>query len=578
MTKLRIAYATTLLLLMLPSVVQAQFTFTTNSDGSLNIYRYIGPGGAVVIPSSTNGLPVTSIGEGAFSHCYSLTNITIGTNVTSIGEGAFYDCVSLTNVTIPNSVITMRDTFQFCTSLANVTIGNSVTSIVSMTFYHCTSLTNVTIPNSVTNIGDEAFYSCTNLASVYCQGNAPGLGSDVFYDDANAIVYYLPGTTGWGSTFGGLPTVNQGLLYTTNNGTITIMHYTGSSGAVVIPSTINGLPVTSIGNGAFENCPSPTNVTIGTNVTSIGGLAFLGCIRLTSVTIPNSVTSIGENAFGGCTSLTNVAIPNSVTNIGLNPFVKCLSLTTITVDTNNPAYSSVNGVLFDKSQTTLIEYPGGKGGSYTIPNSVTSIVSMTFYHCTSLTNVTIPNSVISIGSGAFNVCASLTNVTIGNSVTSIGNGAFAECTSLSSVTIPNSVTNIGGSAFDNCHSLTSVYSQGNAPSLGLAVFNQDNNATVYYMPGTTGWPTFNANSGLNPAVLWNPQAQTSDGSFGVQNNQFGFNITGTSNIVVVVEACTNLANPSWSPVGTNTLTGGSSYFSDPQWTNYPIRFYRLRSP
>ena len=80
-----------------------------------------------------------------------------------------------------------------------------------------------------------------------------------------------------------------------------------------------------------------------------------------------------------------------------------------------------------------------------------------------------------------------------------------------------------------------------------------------------------------PTVLWNPQVQN-DASFGVQTNQFGFNITGSSNLVIVVEACTNLANPVWQPVQTNTLTGGSSYFSDPQWTNYPARFYRLRSP
>jgi len=76
----------------------------------------------------------------------------------------------------------------------------------------------------------------------------------------------------------------------------------------------------------------------------------------------------------------------------------------------------------------------------------------------------------------------------------------------------------------------------------------------------------------------NPQVQTSDASFGVRTNRFGFNITGTSGLVIVVEACTNLADPIWSPVGTNTLTSGLSYFSDPQWTNYPGRFYRLRSP
>jgi hypothetical protein len=79
-------------------------------------------------------------------------------------------------------------------------------------------------------------------------------------------------------------------------------------------------------------------------------------------------------------------------------------------------------------------------------------------------------------------------------------------------------------------------------------------------------------------VLWNPQAQTGDGSFGVQSNGFGFNITGSSNLVIVVEACTNLSNPIWTPIGTSTLTNGTSYFSDPQWTNNPAAFYRLRSP
>ena len=107
------------------------------------------------------------------------------------------------------------------------------------------------------------------------------------------------------------------------------------------------------------------------------------------------------------------------------------------------------------------------------------------------------------------------------------------------------------------------------------MFDDDNNATVYYLPGTTGWGT--TFTGL-PTVLWKPLIQTSDGNFGVQTNRFGFNINWASGQTVVVEACTNLANPVWSPVGTNILTGGPSYFSDPAWTNYPGRFYRLRSP
>ena len=175
-------------------------------------------------------------------------------------------------------------------------------------------------------------------------------------------------------------------------------------------------------------------------------------------------------------------------------------------------------------------------------------------------------------------CYSLTSVTIGNSVTNIGELAFYECTSLTSVTIPSSVTSIGGDAFRNCTSLTSVYFQGNAPSVGSSVFNGANNATIYYLPGTTGWgSTF----GGRPTALWSlpyPLILNSGPSFGVQTNGFGFIISWATNLSVVVEACTDLVNPIWSPVGTNSLTGGSSYFSDPQWTNHPARFYRLRSP
>jgi hypothetical protein len=249
------------------------------------------------------------------------------------------------------------------------------------------------------------------------------------------------------------------------------------------------------------------------------------------------------------------------------------------VDTNNPVYSSVNGVLFDKSRATLVEYPGGLGGSYAIPDSVTSIGNDAFWDCGSLTNVTIGNNVTSLGGGAFFFCFNLTNVTIGNSVTSIGDNAFADCYSLTSVTIGNSVTSIGELAFADCSSLTNVYFKGNAPAADWTVFGTDatgnDGTTAYYLPGTTGWADFSANTGI-PAVPWLPLIQTGDAGFGVRTNQFGFNIAWASGQTVVVEACTNLANPVWSPVATNTLTSDSSYFSDPQLSNYPARFYRLR--
>jgi hypothetical protein len=102
-------------------------------------------------------------------------------------------------------------------------------------------------------------------------------------------------------------------------------------------------------------------------------------------------------------------------------------------------------------------------------------------------------------------------------------------------------------------------------------------ATAYYLAGTTGWEAFVTNGGV-PAMLWNPLIQTSDGSFGFRNNQFGFNITGTSNIPVLLEACTNLAAPIWFPLLSGTLTNGSVSFSEAIPTNGESRFYRIRWP
>jgi hypothetical protein len=626
-----------LLLLELPAPSSAaDFTYSTDNV-QITITGYLGLGGAVSIPGAIDGLPVTrigdrafsassltvvtipnsvsSIGNEAFSSCATLSIVTIPNSVSKIGNEAFAGCTNLTSITIPDSVVTIGDraflgcrtlqtitvelhnsfyrsvdgvlfntsqtrliqypggkvgsytvpnsvttianyAFAVCANLPSVTIPDGVTTIGDSTFYGCTSLNTITVGSGATTIEDYAFYLCTSLEGVYFKGNAASLGSFVFTPGASAIVYYLAGTTGWDATYGGRPTLlwdpDVPYIYTTNNGEITITGYAHPGGVITIPSTIDGLPVTSIADRAFQSRAS-----------------------LTSVIIPNGVTSIGEGAFN-----------------------RCSSLSAITVEELNSFYRSVDGVLFNQSQTTLIQYPGGKAGSYiipdsvttiessalagcaslasvTIPNSVASIGSATFAGCASLANVTIPNTVISIEANLLRGCTSLTNVSIPKSVTTVGDGAFTACASLIRVAIPSSVISIGNSAFAGCANLRGLYFQGNYPSIGSFVLRGANKVIVYYLPGTTGWSVLF--DGREP-VVWNDQAVMTDPEFSVLSDQFGFTVTGIPDSLIVIEATSSLTNPRWSALSTNRLTAGSAHFIDPRGINRDAGFYRLRPP
>ena len=177
-----------------------------NEAGSINILGYTGSGGAVIIPDTIDGFPVTCIGS-AFVDCETLESVKIPDSVTSIGDLAFSGCSSLESVTIPNRVTEILDqAFSDCSSLTSVTIPESVTRIESWAFFVCSSLTNLTIPAKVTRIGDFAFAHCTSLKKIYFKGNAPDTSNNIFAGATNTTVYYLPGNTGWGTTFGGRPT------------------------------------------------------------------------------------------------------------------------------------------------------------------------------------------------------------------------------------------------------------------------------------------------------------------------------------------------------------------------------------
>jgi hypothetical protein len=294
-------------------------------------------------------------------------------------------------------------------------------------------------------------------------------------------------------------TLAMGVEYavvTNLDNTLTITGYFGSANTLVIPSQIDGLTVSGIGDSAFFDRSSLVSVTIPDSVTTIGNLAFFYCIGLTSVTLPDSLVSIGDAAFYNCSSLTSLAIPNSVT---------------------------------------------------------------------------------AIGSSAFGDCSGLTSVTLPDSLVSIGEGAFYNCNTLASVTIPSHVASIANYAFMYSDSLTSVYFSGNPPALGSEVFTGDWRATLYYLPGTTGWEAVSSETGL-PALLWNPVIQAGEFGFGPTREGFRFTVTGTPDIPIRVDACTNLSKRIWTPLLTTRLSSGSLNFMDDGYGSYPSRFYRISGP
>jgi hypothetical protein len=305
--------------------------------------------------------------------------------------------------------------------------------------------------------------------------------------------------------------------YVVTNGAVTITAYAGPGGNVTIPSAIVGLPVTGIGNGAFYSYSYNST--------------------LTGVTIPDTVTSIGDAAFKGCVGLTNVIITDSVTFLGDEAFNTCLGLQSLTIG---------------KGITTI--RGGGDRNMFG-----------TFQGCVSLTHVTIPDNITNITSGSLHLGGSL--------------GAFYFC-SLTNVIIGKGLAYLGTGAFSYNTGLTAVYFQGNAPTpgrnmFGEDVFHVDPLAIAYYLPGTTGWGTTYA--GI-PAVLWNPTTQSANNNFVAGVSQFGFNIVGTADIPIVIEASADLAAGTWVPLQSCTLTNGSIYFSDPQSLILSARFYRIRSP
>ena len=288
----------------------------------------------------------------------------------------------------------------------------------------------IIIPNSVKIIGERAFDDCNYIRNVSIPSSVTHIEKDAFSHCVSLTKVNIPNS------------------------------------------------VIAIGDYAFWGCELLAYINIANSVNTIGSHAFCNCKFLTSISIPDSVRSIGDYAFSGCAGLKDIFIPKSVISIGKSILSRCPSLTNITIDMDNQHYKTIDGNIYSKDGTCLLQYAGGKQDlSFSIPNHVTNIDGA-FLGCNFLEYIIIPNSVKSM-EWAFACSESLERVSLPSNITSISEGAFCGCKSLKKIIIPNSVTVIERFAFENCSSIENIVIPNSVKSLGENAFAKCYKTTIF---------------------------------------------------------------------------------------------------
>lgn len=552
--------------------------------------------GALTVPKTIDGYPVTAIGDSAFFACSKLTSVTVPEGVTYIGRFAFGNCSALKTVSIPSSVVYVGksafsscpaltynsyenikylgssqnpylvlvsagqttassctihpDTkilydsaFNKCTNLTQITIPAGVTVIGWETFSGCSGLKSVTVPTGVTSIGYRAFYQCAALSSVTLPDTVTSLGKEAFAGCADAafrqygsVKYLGNGSNPYYAAVGlNDRTVSSVSLHPdTKLITDSAFSWYGSLKEVRIP---NG--VTIIGEEAFSGSGLET-VTLPNSVTAIGVGAFESCEALTSVTLPNGISYIEKLVFHDCHSLSAVVIPDSVKTIGKEAFFACENLSSVT---------------FGKGVTTIEEsaFQSTKLDQVNIHAGITSIAPDAFA-CDSLTGFLVdgenPNYCNDDRGVLFNKDKTTLirapgaisgSYYVPKSVTALEQSAFSGCKNLTYVVLPESITQIPSGGFYLCQNLTSVMIPDSVKSIGEYAFQFCKKLTDVNYAGTEDqWKTVLANTGsyntylLEATIHFNYVLQTS--SLVVFTDQTDLRIAAGDNITLLAGA------------------------------------------
>ena len=415
------------------TVAKGSKTFTARDGVLMNI----GEDAVICYPAGLYGeykVPdsVSMIGVCAFA-CSKITQIDL--NRTEYIDSSAFMYSSLESLIIPDGVKLLGDkAFASCYRLRAVKLGAGLTNISSESFAGCSALPEIEIPANIVSIGGDAFFGTDSMTRVtFAEG---GRLSEIAFE-----------------AFAG-----SGLVSVEIPASVTALGIGAFSWCSALSAVTfgEGSSLTKIEASTFSGDSRLSSVTLPENIVYIGRAAFAGDISLTEITLPSGLVYLGDFAFEE-TGLVTVAIPKTVETFGIGAFASCHSLTDINVDAENAKYIDIDGVVYDRAMTTLIEYPAGNARtSYTLADGIVTVGQYAFCGSWNLQRVTLSQTVETVDEYAFYDCRSITSYTLSDVLTYIKRYAFAMNSSLWSMVMPDSLMQISNYAFMQDWSLSSV--------------------------------------------------------------------------------------------------------------------------
>ena len=281
------------------------FTLTYSiTDNAATIAACSAEAKTVAIPDALGGSPVTTIGEGSFSACTELTEVTMGNKITTIAPGAFYHCTKLAKITLSTGLTTIQnDAFSACESLTALDLPEGLLTIEDSAFAFCKGFTSMQLPASLTTLGNYVFDNCTSLERFTLADGSKSLSvkDDILFDYACTTLLKFPEQ-------------HAATTYTLPD-TVTAIAPRGFLGSAKL-TDIDLNKVQTLGQDAFYHCTALTQIRIPDGVTALPGAMFAECAELSCVTIPEGVTEIGDYCFAICPKLMELHLPATIAKMG----------------------------------------------------------------------------------------------------------------------------------------------------------------------------------------------------------------------------------------------------------------------